>query len=87
VHFRNATALTSLGGGVFSANENTGSPIVGNPGQDGLGYFAQGYLEGSNVKLVDEMVNLMIAQRAYEASVKVIQSADEMLAMTNNLRK
>ena len=47
----------------------------------------QGYLEGSNVKLVDEMVNLMMAQRAYEASVKVVQASDEMLGMVNGLRR
>jgi flagellar basal-body rod protein FlgG len=47
----------------------------------------QGFLEGSNVKMVEEMVNLMVAQRAYEASVKVVQASDEMLGMVNNLRK
>ncbi|MGC3963587.1 MAG: flagellar basal-body rod protein FlgG [Rhodocyclaceae bacterium] len=87
VRFRDPAALTSLGDGLFAENENTGSPISGNAGQDGLGMFAQGFLEGSNVKLTDEMVNLMVAQRAYEASAKVAQSADEMLAMANNLRK
>ena len=55
--------------------------------QAGIGTLAQGYLEGSNVKLVDEMVNLMVAQRAYEASVKVVQASDEMLGMVNNLHR
>lgn len=49
--------------------------------------MAQGFLEGSNVRLVEEMVNLMVAQRAYEASVKVVQAADEMLGMVNGLRR
>jgi flagellar basal-body rod protein FlgG len=57
------------------------------PTADGAGTVAQGYLEGSNVKMVDEMVNLMLAQRAYDASVKVIQASDEMLAAANNLRR
>ncbi|MFT4171316.1 MAG: flagellar basal-body rod protein FlgG [Rhodocyclaceae bacterium] len=87
VHFRDQAALTSLGDGLFTENENTGAPISGHAGQDGLGTFAQGFLEASNVKLVDEMVNLMVAQRAYEANVKVVQSADEMLGLVNNLRK
>ena len=57
------------------------------PGEQGAGTLAQGHLESSNVKMVDELVNLMLAQRAYEASVKVVQAADEMLGMVNNLRK
>jgi flagellar basal-body rod protein FlgG len=52
-----------------------------------MGGIAQGFIESSNVKLIDEMVDLMVAQRAYESSVKVIQAADEMLALSNNLRK
>ena len=52
-----------------------------------MGSLAQGFLEGSNVKMVDEMVNLMVAQRAYEASVKVVQASDEMMGMVNGLRK
>jgi flagellar basal-body rod protein FlgG len=61
--------------------------VLARPGEDGAGSLAQGYLEASNVKMVDEMVNLMLAQRAYEASVKVVQAADEMLGLVNNLRK
>ena len=49
--------------------------------------FAQGFLEASNVKLVDEIVNLMMAQRAYEVSAKVIQASDELMSMSNNLRR
>jgi flagellar basal-body rod protein FlgG len=52
-----------------------------------VGTLAQGFLEGSNVKMVEEMVNLMIAQRTYEANVKVVQASDEMMAMVNGLRK
>ena len=56
-------------------------------GTEGRGSVVQGSLEGSNVQMVNEMVNLMVAQRGYEASVKVVQAADEMLGMVNNLRK
>lgn len=87
VRFMAPAGLEALGDGLFRATEQAGEPIAGRAGQDGLGAIRQGYLEGSNVKLVDEMVNLMVAQRAYEASVKVVQASDEMLGMVNNLRK
>ena len=72
---------------VVVVDEASGEPIGGRPGEDGMGTIAQGALEASNVKLVEEMVNLMVAQRAYEASVKVVQASDEMLGMINGLRR
>jgi flagellar basal-body rod protein FlgG len=87
VRFTNPGSLRALGEGLYGAADAAGEPIPGTAGQDGLGRLAQGYLEGSNVNMVDEMVNLMVAQRAYEASVKVVQASDEMLAMVNALRK
>jgi flagellar basal-body rod protein FlgG len=87
VRFIAPTSLEPLGDGLFRATEAAGEPIVARAGQDGVGSIRQGFLEGSNVKLVEEMVNLMVAQRAYEASVKVVQASDEMLGMVNNLRK
>lgn len=87
VRFADNSGLTSLGGNVYKASERSGEPIVGRIGDDGLGVLAQGYLESSNVTLIEEMVDLMVAQRAYESNVKVIQASDEMLAMSNNLRK
>lgn len=87
VRFIAPTALEPLGDGLFRATEPAGEPMVARAGQDGVGTIRQGFLEGSNVKLVEEMVNLMVAQRAYEASVKVVQASDEMLGMVNNLRK
>jgi flagellar basal-body rod protein FlgG len=87
VRFVNPSALTPLGESLYLATEGAGEPLPGVAGQDGIGELSQGYLEGSNVNLVDEMVNLMVAQRAYEASVKVVQASDEMLAMVNSLRK
>ena len=85
--FTNPTALQAQGDDVYVASEAAGDPTVGIPGQDGLGSLQQGYLEGSNVKMVDEMVNLIVAQRAYEASSKIVQASDEMMQMVNNLRR
>lgn len=87
VRFSDSSGLTALGGNLYKPSERSGDAIQGRPGEDGVGMFAQGFVEGSNVNLVEEMVDLMVAQRAYESSVKVIQASDEMLAMSNNLRK
>jgi len=87
VRFNGAGQLTALGDNLYRASEGSGDPVTLRAGEEGMGTFAQGFLETSNVKMVDEMVSLMLAQRAYEASVKVVQAADEMLGMVNNLRK
>jgi flagellar basal-body rod protein FlgG len=87
VRFADTSALGALGGNLYRPSERSGEPIYGRGGEDGFDTLAQGFVEGSNVNLVEEMVDLMVAQRAYESSVKVIQASDEMLAMSNNLRK
>jgi len=87
VRFTNPGALDALGNDLFTSNANAGDPITAHAGEDGMGTIQQGFLEASNVQLVDEMVGLMVAQRAYEASVKVVQASDEMMGMVNNLRK
>lgn len=87
VRFANATGLAAQGGGLYRATDAAGEAIAARAGEDGVGTLAQGYLEGSNVKLVEEMVNLMVAQRAYEASAKVVQASDEMLGIVNGLRR
>ena len=87
VRFADTQGLVALGGNLYRASAQSGDAIFGRAGEDGMGGIAQGYLESSNVRLVEEMVDLMAAQRAYESNVKVIQAADEMLAMSNNLRK
>jgi flagellar basal-body rod protein FlgG len=87
VRFTNPQGLLAQGGGVYRATDASGEAIGGRAGEDGMGTLSQGMLEGSNVRLVDEMVNLMLAQRAYEASVKVVQAADEMLGMVNGMRR
>ncbi|HYD61576.1 MAG TPA: flagellar basal-body rod protein FlgG [Noviherbaspirillum sp.] len=87
VNFGDLSGLAAMGENLYRPTERSGDAIYGRPGEDGWGAITQGFIESSNVKLVDEMVNLMVAQRAYEMSVKVIQASDEMLAMSNNLRR
>lgn len=87
VRFANASGLLAEGANVYRATEASGEPLGGRAGEDGTGSLAQGFLETSNVMLLEEMVDLMVAQRAYEASVKVVQASDEMLGMINALRK
>jgi len=60
---------------------------TGTPGQDGYGTIAQGYLEMSNVSVVEEMVSMIVTQRAYEVNSKVIQTSDDMLQVANQLKR
>jgi flagellar basal-body rod protein FlgG len=87
VRFANPAGLESLGRNLFRETEASGAPEVANAGENGLGTLAQGYLEMSNVKVVEEMVNLIVAQRAYEVNAKSVQAADEMMQLSNNLRR
>ena len=70
----------------LQGNPASGTPELGNPGENGFGELNQGYLEMSNVKVVEEMVNLILAQRAYEVNSKAVQAADEMMQQGNNLQ-
>jgi flagellar basal-body rod protein FlgG len=87
VRFANPAGLEAIGRNLFRETPASGTPELGNPGENGFGELAQGYLEMSNVKIVEEMVNMIIAQRAYEVNAKAVQSADEMMQMANNLRR
>lgn len=87
VQFANPEGLEAVGQGLYRAGDAVGMVTRSHPGEEESGQLAQGYLESSNVALVDEMVNLMVAQRAYEVSAKVIQASDEMLAISNSLRR
>lgn len=87
VQFVNPQGLLPMGDGLYVASAAAGEPRVKRPGEDGVGTLAQGHLEASNVKMIDEMLNLMVAQRSYEANVKVAQAADEVLGMINGLRR
>ena len=83
--FQNPAGLEARGGNVFVATTASGEPTNGVPGSDGLGTLAQGFVEDSNVSVVEEMVNMILGQRAYEANSRVIRAADEMLQQVNNL--
>jgi flagellar basal-body rod protein FlgG len=85
--FQNNAGLESQGENMFTNTDATGELMLGTPGQEGFGTLAQGFLEASNVKVVEEMVNLIVTQRAYEVNTKAIQASDEMLSQANNLRR
>lgn len=85
--FVNPAGLRSAGRNLFLPTEASGDAVVANPGAQGLGTLAQGFLEMSNVKVVEEMVAMITSQRAYEANSKAIQTADDMLSIANNMRR
>lgn len=87
VRFNNPSGLQSLGGNLYKETPASGNPELGNPDENGFGSLQQGYLELSNVKIVEEMVNLILAQRAYEVNSKAVQAADEMMQQGNNLKR
>jgi flagellar basal-body rod protein FlgG len=85
-NFPNPAGLNSLGDGLFTPTDASGDPTVGNPGgQEGLGSLLQNYVEQSNVSVVEEFINLIVSQRAYEANSKVVKAADEMYQQVNNV--
>jgi flagellar basal-body rod protein FlgG len=86
VGFVNPAGLRAIGGNLFVPSASSGVPQQGIPGQNGLGQLAQGQLETSNVNIVDEMVNMISAQRAFETNSKAMQAADQMLQAINSLR-
>jgi flagellar basal-body rod protein FlgG len=86
-NFTNPSGLLSVGGSKYRYTSASGNPIEGNPGVDGLGTISQGYLEMSNVDVVEEMVNMISSQRAYEISSKSIKASDEMMQIANNIRQ
>ncbi len=85
--FINPAGLKAVGHNLFVETPASGNPVTGNPTTEGLGRIDQGALETSNVSVVDEMVNMIMAQRSYEINSKVIQTTDEMSQTTNNLKR
>ncbi len=85
--FVNPAGLKSIGNNLYTETEASGQPTINAPSEDGMGTLAQGYLEASNVQIVDEMVNMISAQRAYEIVSKSIQVSDEMMQVANNLKR
>jgi flagellar basal-body rod protein FlgG len=84
--FANEGGLMSVGKNLFIPSDSSGEAREGTPGQDGFGTVLQGFLESSNINVVEEMVNMIVGQRAYEANSKVIKTSDEMLQMANNVK-
>jgi flagellar basal-body rod protein FlgG len=87
-NFPNPAGLNSIGNNLFLQTDGSGDPVIGLPGgQEGNGTLLQGYIEQSNVSVVEEFINLIVSQRAYEANSKVVKAADEMYQQVNNLKQ
>ena len=87
VRFMNPGGLKALGDNLFSETDASGVPIFGTGGENGFGEIHQGYLESSNVDIVDEMISMISAQRAYEVNSKTVKTVEEMMTMANNLKR
>lgn len=87
VKFVNAAGLEAIGDNMYRETEASGAPIIGTPGYDGFGTVNQGYLESSNVDIVDEMIAMITAQRSYEINSKTVQAVDDMMQQANNLKR
>ena len=85
VKFQNPSGLLSIGHNLYVETQASGNPIQDTPGQNGMGQIVQGFLEGSNVQIVDELIGLIKAERAFESNSKIINSSSEILKLTNNL--
>lgn len=85
--FSSPSQLESIGQGLYKATDASGLAYYGKPGEDGFGDIKQGFVEVSNVSMVDEMVNLMLAQRAYQLNARVVQTADQLMETANNLTR
>ena len=86
--FTNPGGLNSIGNGLFLPTDASGDPVVGNPGgQEGIGTLQQGYVEASNVSVVEEFINMITSQRAFEANSKVVKAADDMYSQVNNVTR
>ncbi|MBD3319598.1 MAG: flagellar basal-body rod protein FlgG [Chitinivibrionales bacterium] len=85
--FINPSGLKAIGGNLFVETDSSGVPIIGLPGELNMGFIKQGYAEASNVQIVEEMVNMITAQRAFEIVSKSIQVSEDMLQVTNNLKR
>ena len=83
--FQNPSGLDNIGNSLFMPTQSSGEATTGTPGENGLGTLLSGYVEQSNVSVVEEMINMIVSQRAYEANSKVIRTADEMFTQANNI--
>ncbi|MBZ0182626.1 MAG: flagellar basal-body rod protein FlgG [Melioribacteraceae bacterium] len=85
--FINPAGLKALGDNLYAETEASGAPLLGRPNQEGFGILKQGFLESSNVDIVEEMISMITAQRAYEINSKTVKTVEEMMTMVNNLRR
>lgn len=85
VKFQNPSGLISIGHNLYSETPASGTPVMGVPAQDGYGQIQQNFLEGSNVQLVDELINLIKAERAFESNSKIITASSDILRQTNSM--
>ncbi len=85
--FVNSGGLFAVGQNLFRPTEGSGAAVEGTPGENGAGTTINNYLEMSNVSVVEEMVNMIVGQRAYEANSKSVQTADSMLSTANGLKR
>ena len=85
--FVNPAGLISRGHNLFYESDASGGPVEGNPGEEGRGTLVQSVIEMSNVQVVEEMVNMIVAQRSYESNAKAITTSDSMLEIANGLKR
>ncbi len=85
--FINPAGLRGLGENLYGQSDSSGEPIIGTPGLEGMGTTQSQYIETSNVQMIDEMVNMITAQRAYEIVSKAISVSEEMMQTANNLKR
>ncbi len=85
--FINPSGLTPIGKSLYIQSGSSGEPITGSPNAEGFGSITQGHIEMSNVNVVEEMVNMIMSQRAYEIASKAVQATEEMLQTANNLKR
>ncbi len=85
--FMNNGGLVALGDNLYSESTASGQPMLGTPGNQGFGEIQQGYLESSNVDIVEEMISMIAAQRAYEINSKTVKTVEDMMTMANNLKR
>lgn len=85
--FINPAGLQPIGDNLYTETESSGAPILGTPGLNGFGELNQGFLESSNVDIVEEMITMITAQRAYEINSKTVKTVEEMMTLANNLKR
>lgn len=84
--FTNPERLDPLGNGTYASTEESGEPLIDNPGNSGLGPLVQNQIEGSNVDMMTSLMQLTMAQRIYQLNAKALQTADELERLTNEIR-